>query len=224
MKALLAIVQSNLGQKLIMAATGVALFAFVFQHMIGHLIMFAGADAYNTYAGEMQALRFKWPARLALLVAVALHILAAVSLTRRNRAARPEAYAKNKNTGASLSSRTMIVSGFLLAAFIVYHILHFTIGVTHPEVFALEDRFGRHDVYTGMLRAFEDPRLVAMYLAAMALLCMHLAHGVASFLRTLGLMNERFRKAEERFSVASAALVFIGFASVPLAIVLGILR
>jgi succinate dehydrogenase / fumarate reductase cytochrome b subunit len=216
---------STLGKKIVMAITGVGLFAFVLQHMLGHLIMFGGSDAYNSYAANMQALgALKWGARAILLAAVGLHIWAAVALTRQNASARPQAYQENKNTGASLSSRTMIISGLILAAFIVYHLLQFTIGVTHPADFALVDQAGRHDVYTGMVRAFEQPWLVIFYVVSMALLCVHLSHGVASFFRSLGLMNGRYRQLEERFAMGSAIVVFLCFSSVPVAIIAGIIK
>jgi succinate dehydrogenase / fumarate reductase cytochrome b subunit len=215
---------SNVGKKLIMAVTGVGLFAFVVQHMIGHLIMFVGQDAYNTYAENMQAMSIKWPARGALLAGVLLHIWAAVSLSMKNKAARPETYKENKNSGTSLASRTMLVSGLILLAFIVYHLLHFTFGVTDPSDFALHDRAGRHDVYTAMVRAFENPLISVAYIGSMALLCMHLSHGVASFFRSLGLMDGRWRKGEEQFALMSAGLVFLGFSIVPIAIIAGFIR
>jgi succinate dehydrogenase / fumarate reductase, cytochrome b subunit len=215
---------SSVGKKIIMAVTGVGLFAFVVQHMLAHLIMFGGQDAYNTYVETMQGLAIKWPARGALLAGVLLHIWAAVSLSAANKKARPANYVENKNTGASLSSRTMLVTGLILAGFIVYHVLHFTIGVTHPDDFALTDATGRHDVYTSMIRAFSSPLLTFFYIGSMALLCMHLSHGVAAFFRSLGLMNGRWRKAEEQFALMSAGLVFIGFSTVPLAIIAGFIR
>lgn len=215
--------QSSVGKKLVMALTGIGLFAFVLQHMAGHLIMFAGADAYNEYAATMQALAAKWPVRITLLVGVLLHLWASAALTARNRRARPATYARNRNFGASLASRTMLVSGAFLAVFIVYHLLHFTLGVTDPVDFQLVDRFGRHDVYTGMVRAFTQPALLAFYLTAMALLCVHLSHGIASFFRSLGLMNGRWRKLEERFAIFGAFVVFTGFASVPVAIAIGVI-
>lgn len=216
--------KSSVGQKLVMAVTGVGLFAFVLQHMAGHLIMFGGQEAYNTYAENMQNMSIKWPARGALLAAVLLHIWAAITLTAKNRAARPERYAANKNFGASLSSRVMILTGVVLLAFIVYHLLHFTIGVTHPGDFALTDAQGRHDVYTAMVRSFRDPILFVLYIVSMALLCSHLSHGVAAFFRSLGLMDGRWRKLEERFAVGSAWLVFLGFAAVPVAIMAGVIQ
>lgn len=216
---------STVGKKIVMAITGVGLFAFVLQHMLGHLIMFGGSDAYNTYAENMQALgALKWVARAVLLGAVLAHIWAAVTLTRQNASARPQAYAENKNTGASLGSRTMAISGLILLGFIVYHLLQFTIGVTHPDDFALVDHASRHDVYTGMVLAFERPWITIFYIVSMGLLCLHLSHGVASFFRSLGLMNGRYRKLEERFAMGSALLVFLCFSSVPVAIILGIIK
>jgi succinate dehydrogenase / fumarate reductase cytochrome b subunit len=216
---------STIGKKLIVGITGVGLFAFVLQHMLGHLQMFVGWQAYNHYAESMQALgALKWGVRGVLLVGVVLHIWATVSLTRKNRAARPESYQVNKNTAASLASRTMIVSGLVLLAFIVYHLAQFTFGWTDPPVFALKDELGQHDVYAGMVTAFRNPAIAGFYIFAMGLLCMHLSHGVASFFRSLGLMDHRYRKLSEQFAVVAALVVFLGFVSVPLGIIAGVIQ
>lgn len=216
---------STIGLKFIVGITGAGMFAFALQHMLGHLQMFIGPDAYNQYAENMQALgALKWGARGALLAGILLHIWATVKLTAMNRAARPEAYQKDKKVAASFASRTMIFTGLFLAFFVVYHLAQFTFGVTHPADFALQDQVGRHDVYTGMVLAFRNPLMSVFYIVAMALLCFHLSHGVASFFRSLGLMSPRFRKLEEQFAMASAWLIFLGFVSVPVAVLAGVIR
>ncbi len=219
------VLSSTIGIKIVVGLTGAGLFAFVVQHMLGHLLMFMGADAYNQYAENMQSLgALKWSVRALLLVGVILHIWGTVSLTARNRRARPERYVQDKKVAASWASRTMIISGLILLGFIVYHLAHFTFGWTHPDVFAMHDQVGRHDVYAGMVIAFADPVISGFYIGCMALLCMHLSHGVASMFRSLGLMNGRFRKAEEQLAFVSAAVVFLGFVSVPVAVIAGLIR
>jgi succinate dehydrogenase / fumarate reductase cytochrome b subunit len=216
---------STIGLKFIVGITGAGMFAFTLVHMLGHLQMFAGPDAYNTYAATLQGLgALKWLARAGLLAMIALHVWGTVTLTARNRAARPEAYQKDRKVEASLASRTMIYSGLFLACFVLFHLAHFTLGWTHPDEFALQDQLGRHDVYAGMVLAFQSPLMSLFYMVAVALLCFHLSHGVSSLFRSLGLMSPRFRKLEEQFAIVSAWSIFLGFVSVPVAILVGVIR
>jgi len=216
---------STIGKKLIVGITGAGLFAFVLQHMLGHLQMFVGWEAYNNYAETMQSLgALKWGVRGILLLGVILHIWGTVTLTVKNRGARRERYAMDKVTGASLASRTMIISGLILFGFIIYHLLQFTFGVTDPEVFSLKDPMGQHDVYAGMVIAFRNPLISGFYILSMGILCMHLSHGVASFFRSLGLMDNRYRKLEEQFALVASIIVFLGFVSVPVAILASVIR
>lgn len=217
--------QSTVGKKYIAGITGVALFGFVFAHMVGHLQMFLGPNVYNTYAANLQSLgALLWLARGGLLVAVLLHIWATITLVARNRASRPEAYAVDKKTGASLASRTMAYTGPILAVFIVYHLLHFTIGAVDPEVFAVLDARGRPDVYYRMVKSFQNPVMAVAYVVCMGLLCYHLAHGVSSLFRSLGLSTKVWRRVQEQFAVASAVGLFLGFSSVPVAVLLGLIK
>src|SRR5262245_61932521 len=113
-----------------MALTGVGLFGFVVAHMIGNLQVFLGPDALNGYAVFLKSKpTLLWGMRLGLLVLVYLHILTAVQLTLRNRAARPERYDSGKPYKATFASRTLLLSGLVLFAFIVYHLMHFTVGL-----------------------------------------------------------------------------------------------
>jgi succinate dehydrogenase / fumarate reductase cytochrome b subunit len=146
-----------------MAATGVALFLFVVLHLLGNLQVFLGPEALNRYGAFLQGnVELLWPARIALLVLVSLHIWSAIVLTRENRAARPQPYYRHDIVAASYASRTMLMSGLIIAAFIIYHLLHFTVQVkfvnlTGRDFTELMDTKRRHDVYAMMVTGFRSP-------------------------------------------------------------------
>src|SRR5688572_15081072 len=191
---------SSLGKKYIMAVTGCALFIFVIGHLIGNLQIFLGPDVLNQYGHFLQTnWEIKWPARIGLLAMVVLHIVSAVRLTAENRAARGQAYVDWKPAGASYASRTMMMSGLIIAAFVVYHLLHYT--VTTPAVnfkdvdFAtFKDAQGRHDIYKMMIVGFSNPWVSLFYIVSVALLCLHLSHGVSSMFQSLGWKKNYYKR------------------------------
>ncbi len=207
-----------------MAATGMGLFAFVVLHLIGNLQVFLGEEALNRYGNFLQSnMELIWPARIGLIFLVVLHVWSAVRLTAENRAARPDGYAINKNTGSSYASRTMMMSGLIIAAFIIYHILHFTVQVpevnlTHQNFAELHDAQNRHDVFRMMIVGFSHPLVCGFYILGMGLLCLHLSHGVSAMFSSLGLKNGVYAKPLDCFAKASSLLIFLGYASIPVAI------
>ncbi len=212
---------SSLGKKYLMALTGLALFFFVIGHMVGNLQIFAGRETLNAYAHFLKSKPLLlWGARLGLLACVAIHIWTAIRLTQENRAARPVQYAKAKPYAASYASRTMIWSGLIIAVFIVYHLLHFTVGVTHPEHFKLVDANGHHDVYGMVVKGFQSPLVSGFYVLAMGLLCLHLSHGVSALFQSLGLKNKAYGPLIDKFAYVSAWVIFLGNISMPLAVLL----
>lgn len=213
---------STVGLKWIMALTGVLLVGFVFFHMASHLQVLAGPEAYNDYAAFMYGLGLPlWVARLGLLTALGLHIWAAVSLNRRNRRARPHRYRSLRHQVTSIYALTMMVSGVIVLAFVVYHLLHFTFGVVHDDYFHATDAAGRRDVYTNFVKSFEQPLIVVLYVVGNVFVASHLAHAVSSMLRTVGLSRGTYRTVFDRFSLGFALIVVVGYLSMPLAVLLG---
>lgn len=205
-----------------MAVTGVILVGFVVGHMLGNLQIFVGQDQLNAYAAALHGMPLLlWVARIGLLAAVGLHIWAAVVLTLDNRRARPESYRKSDTLQATYASRTMRYSGIIVLAFIIYHILHFTARVTHPDYSELVDSAGRHDVYSMVIIGFSNPLISAFYILSMFLLAMHLAHGVGSMLQTVGLRSSGTRSMVGSLSMGLAAVIFVGNISIPLAVLFG---
>ena len=214
-----------------MAVSGALLIAFSFGHMAGHLQMFLGAEQYNTYAHFLQSMGpIKWAVRFGLLGLTFLHIFSAYQVTTRNIAARPIAYASNKWLAASIGARTMRASGAIVLFFIGYHILHFTTLTVGTGGFLAEDTFKLAngtmvtDVYQRMVVSFQNPALAGFYIVGVGLLSLHLSHGIQSALQTLGALNSTYRPFFKKAGPALAGLLFAGFASVPLAVLAGILK
>jgi succinate dehydrogenase / fumarate reductase, cytochrome b subunit len=193
---------STLGKKYIMAITGLALFGFVIIHMLGNLQLFAGAEAINEYAHLLKSKApLLWGARLGLLAFAALHIV-----------------------GASLSSRTAAISGTIILVFIIYHLLQFTVGVTNPEFLALRDANGNHDVYEMVVRGFSNPIVSIFYLIVMAMLCLHLSHGIASMFQSLGIKNGGYDKQIGIIAKIGAAAIFIGNCAIVISVLAGLVK
>ncbi len=216
---------STLGTKAIVAVTGALLAFFVLGHMAGNLQIFLGQDAVNSYAAGLKAMPGPlWVARLGLLAALILHIVGNSKLRARNQAARPQAYAVKKPIDSTLYSRTMLLSGMVLLAFIVYHLAHLTLGLIHPEYYSLTDAEGRHDVFSMTVLGFQQPLVAAAYLAAMALLFMHLAHGVASLFQTFGLRAMQWRQAIDLGGRLFAIVVVLGNVAMVVACLTGLIQ
>ncbi|MDR1304884.1 MAG: succinate dehydrogenase cytochrome b subunit [Verrucomicrobiales bacterium] len=218
MKALLQVVTSSVGKKILMGVSGVLLVAFVTVHMLGNLQIFLGEHALNGYAHFLKiSPELLWGFRLAMLGIVAVHVLVALALTLENRGARPVAYAREKSA-ASYASRTMIVGGLVVAVFAIYHLLHFTAHTTNPEFDTLLDAGGQPDVYRMVLEGFSNGWVSLFYVLGVALLSWHLSHGVSSMCQSLGLRNRRSAWLIDRAAVGFALVVFAGMAAVPAAV------
>lgn len=215
--------RSTIGLKLLMAVSGLGLVGFAVVHMLGHLQMFGGRDAYNSYAATLQGLgAIKWVARLGLLAAVAVHIVCGVTLARRNRQARPAGYAVRKSLRATSYGRAMLLTGLVFLAFLLYHLAHFTLGWVHPQHFAATDSLGRPDIYGNFARSFANPLITAAYVVASIAVAMHATHATSSLLRTLGLSQGRARRICELAGSTVGVALLSGFASVPIACLLGL--
>lgn len=201
-----------------MALTGVVLFGFSLVHLAGHYIAFKGADAYNAYAHTLKAsAAVLWGARSFLLVCVGLHIWAAMSLIAVNAASRPVGYRATAHDASSYASRTMKWGGPLLLFFIIYHLLHFTVGAAHSNFIA-------DDAYHNLVTGFSNPVVVGFYLIAMVSLGLHLSHGFASMLQTLGLSHPTYNPLRNGASIAFGVLICLGYCVFPIAIFSGLLK
>lgn len=215
---------STVGLKFIVTVTGVLLVGFVVGHLAGNLQMFVGPDAVNSYAAALKGMGGPlWVVRLGLLTVFGIHIWANLALRSRNAKARPQGYAVRKPIVSSLYSRTMLLSGLILLAFVVYHLAHFTLGWVEPANYALRES-GRHDVYSMTAAGFRNPAIAASYLLAMLLLFMHLAHGVASVFQTIGWRKPRFVPAVQMLGYVVAIGVVLGNVAIVVACLAGIIK
>jgi len=223
--------QSSPGRKFVMAASGALLFLFVIGHLLGNLQIFLGPEAINRYGHFLQSnVEILWPVRIGLLALVILHVWAAARLTRENRAARPLGYEGHPAPpAASYASRTMLMSGLIVAAFVIYHLLHYTaqvkaINLTGTDFVALHDEKGRHDVYAMMVLGFQQPLVSGFYIVAMALLCLHLSHGAYAMFQSLGITVPCCPQLPKVFAKWAAILIFVGYVSIPVAVLAGLGR
>lgn len=218
-------IRSSAGMKFVMAVTGILMLLFLLGHLAGNLQVFGGYEGINAYGAFLKGSPgLLWTARLGLLITVALHIWAGVRLSRLNKAARPQGYVKKSWREASWYSRYMLVSGSIVLLFIVFHLLHFTVGTIFPEQFALRDPQMRPDIFRMMVLSFQIPWVVVFYVVAMVLLFFHLGHGIWSALQSLGLWGARFTPFMLKAAVVIAAVLTIGFAFIPVAIFAGALN
>jgi succinate dehydrogenase / fumarate reductase, cytochrome b subunit len=221
---------STLGKKYVMALTGIALFVFVVGHMVGNLQIFLGPESINRYGSFLHSLgELLWVARIGLIVMVGLHIWAAISLSAENKAARPVGYGNYKPVGSSYASRTMLMSGLIIAAFVIYHLLHYTalvkeINLTGQDFHEFRDEKGRHDVYRMMVTGFRQPVVSIFYIVAMVLLMLHLSHGVSSMFQSLGLKNRNWAPLINGFAKFIAIALLLGYCSIPIAVLLGVVK
>lgn len=222
--------RSSLGKKYVMAVSGLALLIFAFGHMVGNLQVFLGASQINAYGHFLQSTpELLWSARLGLLVMIGLHIYSALKLSAENKAARPIPYGQYQPVAASFASRTMLMSGLIVAVFIIYHLLHYTVQVqainlTGQDFIPLHDDKGRHDIYRMIVIGFSNIWVSGFYLLGVGLLCLHLSHGASSMFQSLGWKARPLGSWIDRLAVAGAVVLFLGYAAIPIAVLTGVLK
>ncbi len=217
--------QTSIGKKVLMALTGLMLSGFIVGHLLGNLTIFAGREWINSYAYHLEELKvLVWAARITLLSLVTIHILTAICLTLKNKKARPVNYAKKENQTTSLGARTMAMTGMVILAFIVFHLMHFTFRVTHPEISNSLDEHGHRDVFKMVVMSFQRPELAFGYVAALTLLFLHLSHGLWSLFQSLGLLGERTLPIAKKISCAVAWALYLAYISIPLTCYFGVIK
>lgn len=209
--------QASIGKKVVMAVTGAVLFGYVVGHLLGNLQIYAGPEKINNYATFLHGTpSLLWGTRLLLLICVILHIVASAQLTRLKQEARPIGYVKKQNPHSSYASRTMIWSGVIVAAFVVYHLMDFTFGVTNTS------HYKELNVYANVVWGFRRVPVAIAYIVAMLLLGMHLYHGLFSMFQSLGVNHPRYTPWFKRFAAAATAFIVMGNISIPIAVLTGI--
>jgi succinate dehydrogenase / fumarate reductase cytochrome b subunit len=227
MRRALNLYQSSVGKKIVMAVTGTLLFLFVLVHMLGNMKIYMGAVAFNEYAAFLREVghpalphgALLWIFRLGLLGAVGLHVLSATQLYLVSRRARRTGYKLNEDLSFSYASSTMRWGGVILALFVVYHLLHLTLGVdpVHP-------RFEHGAAYANVVNGFRVWYVSAIYICCMLPLGLHIYHGLWSATQTLALQHRSVKKWRRPFAAGVAGLIVLGNISIPVSVLIGLVR
>ena len=217
---------SSIGKKMVVAITGVILMLFVVGHLLGNLQIFLGPRWINDYAQHLRDLGpFLWLIRIVLLVSVALHIYFTILLAIENRRARPRDYEKREYVKASFASRHMVVSGLVVLAFIIFHVLHFTARKFNARFPLLKnDPLSHYDVYSMMVYGFQNIYISTFYVVGLFLLTLHLTHGSSSFFQSLGLNDKKLNSRLAFGGRVFAWLLFVGYILIPVAVLLGLVK
>lgn len=219
---------SSIGKKFVVALTGLFLLLFLAGHLVGNLVVFMGPEPFNAYAHFLHHMGHGagiWVFRIVMLVMLGAHIIATIQLTRANKAARTS-YEYQSTIQASRSSRYMILTGLTILAFFVYHILHFTVRAgneyNNPKLYSfLLDGKEVHNAWKMVIDGFSVWYVSLFYVVAMTLLASHLMHGFQSVFQTLGLRSKKSAATLNQLSIAYAGFIWLGFVSIPVAILLG---
>ena len=210
-----------------MAVTGLLLFLFLIGHLAGNSLIFKGRDAINSYAQGLKNLGpMLWVIRIGLLAVFLAHVATAIRLGAANKEARPMPYSREATVQATWMSRYMMLTGMVVLAFVVYHLLHFTFHQFGPRgemVEILPDGTKRTDVYGMVVAGFNTPLITISYLVAHAFLLLHLLHGASSLGQTLGWNHETVHPLVRKGLPTLAVLIVVGKVCIPLSILLGII-
>lgn len=206
------------GKKFAMALSGVIFFGYVIGHMAGNLQIFLGRQKINDYAAFLHGTpSLLWGTRIVLFLSLIVHVYTGVSLAQHSRAARPVRYHVKGQRRPNVAARTMLLSGLVIAAFVLYHLLHLTTGTVHPDFVPLKP-------YDNLVSGFQSTPVALVYIVAVALLGLHLYHGAWSMFQSMGISHPRYTPALRTFAAAASILLVVGFSSVPLAVMFGLVR
>ncbi len=211
-----------------MAVTGAALVIFLILHMLGNLKIFLGGDSFNDYAEWLRTVGEPAVPRrtvltiteIVLFAAVVLHIWSAVSLARRAAQARPVKYAaKRKSQAGGYATHIMRYGGITIFLFVIWHLLDMTFGAVNPKGYDAT-------AFDRMVAGFQPSRwwVTAFYVLAMAMIGLHLRHGLWSAFQTLGLTNGRRRHTLQAAAAVFSVVLVIGFLAAPVAIMIGAIK
>ena len=216
---------SSIGRKILMAVTGQLMILFALVHLIGNTTIFGWLHGgINSYAEHLHALPpLVWAFRLFMLAAVSIHIWFGIQLTLENSGGRPKQYAVKSTQKVTFAGDNMIWSGLLILAFIVYHLLHFTMKLI-PGMTLVTNAEGTVNVFTMVASSFQNVFVCAIYVGAMVALFLHLNHGIQSSSQTIGCSNDRTLPIIVKAGTLVALAFLVGYITIPLSIFAGFLK
>jgi succinate dehydrogenase / fumarate reductase cytochrome b subunit len=234
MTGVMTLYRSSIGKKAIMAVTGLIWIGYVVVHIWGNLKVYQGAEAFNQYAADLRYIGAPvlgyyqgiWLARIVLLGALVLHVWAAIQLSLQSRAGRPENYSTRKGVQPAYryASYTMRWGGTVILLFIIFHILHLTIGMGtfgYTQSFMPPEN-GDYFAYQNLVSGFMVPWVSIAYIIAMLALGLHMFHGTWSIFQTIGLNNDQTNNLFRGLAFVLAAGIVLAAISIPLAVMTGI--
>lgn len=206
---------TTIGMKYLMGLSGLIWTGFVLVHMLGNVLLFVGADAYNSYSHLLTSGKLIYLIEGLLIASIVSHVALGIRLTIKNKQARPQGYAVAavKDKSSTLASRTMIIHGPILLFFIIYHLITFKYG---PYYETKVDGVVMRDIYKLVVEVFSEPAYVIGYLICMVLLGMHLSHGVSSVFQSIGFNHRAYENKIKCFGYAYSFVVMGGFLSQPI--------
>lgn len=230
---LLSYLRSTILSKVVMAITGAILVLYVIVHTAGNLLIYLGKDTLNSYSQFLHSLGpILWLIRIILLVSVILHIITSIKLKFENWGAKPTKYAVKNYLKAKFSSRTMIWTGIMILAFVIYHLLHFTIRTTNPDHYYPEFYqphnavssviLERFDVYKMVVLGFKNPLISIVYIIGVVIVGFHLDHAIQSMFQTLGFNQKHYFPAIQKTSTSLAIIIVVCLVSIPISVLLGL--
>lgn len=202
---------SSLGKKIVMATTGLFLVLFLVEHLYGNLLLYKGdgGAAFNEYSHSLTRNLLIRIVEVFLFLAIIIHMVQAIYLTKQNSDARPVKYAILKTHETSnWFAQNMGITGSIIFAFMVIHLRTFFFPYRVTGEIA--------DLAYSVQQAFSSGWYSLFYVVAMLFLAFHLSHGFQSAFRSLGLVNKKYVSAIKITGTAIAVLFFIGFASFPI--------
>jgi succinate dehydrogenase / fumarate reductase cytochrome b subunit len=225
MRRVISLYRTSVGKKFYMAVSGAILIGFLVAHMVGNLKMYMGSEAFNHYAEFLREVGYPilphmaglWIFRIVLLGCVGLHMLSAWQVYIQSRNARGSKYTKEESLSFAYASRTMRWGGVIIATFVVYHLLHFTIGSVHPD-------FVQGDAYRNVVIGFQNPLVSGFYVLALVMITFHVYHGLWSAFQTVGANHPKYNPYRRPLALVLALVLLAGFLSVPLGVMTGVLK
>lgn len=212
--------QTSVFLKTLLAVSGAGWLAFLALHLYSNLHLFLGRESFNAYyAGLKESPAMLWGVRGLLIAGFVVHVVTAYVITRRSIAARDHRYRVKKDVVTTYAARTMRWTGPIVGLYIVYHVLHLTVGVAMPSGIAHQ----AHDEYANVVSSFRVPWVAAFYIVANTALATHLAHGAASVFQTLGLSDGQLDRPRNIVATVLAVILCVGFVSMPIAVWAGLL-
>lgn len=211
---------SSIGRKILVALTGACLLLFLVGHLAGNMTIYGGDGAnpadpswINAYATGLHTMPawLLWAIRLGLLAVLLIHVVLTLVLKYENYNARTH-YQKEGTLKATLSSRTMVITGCMIFCFLVFHLWQLTFNGDPANC------------YEHIIAAFTNPWCSLFYIVAICCLFMHVRHGVQSVMQTLGLSTRKVRPLYNIIAVIFGIIVCGGFITIPVAVLTGYLQ